>query len=232
MSDTALSNIQEIIERTLFEKIRVEVVDKGYLPDVTLYTDDDPGWSQWGIDIDTIVTNKGFAIEVFNAGISESRGVKKLPRFVINVGSFLPGALGGDPQRFFQDQGVDYTALVTPPQTADFYLDVSVVVGSISQLRILHSILSLAIPKRGYHKFYNDTTNSFFVRNINYYDADNDAEGILEKVYGYEIPDCWDTEDTEFTASIAKMTEITLNTNVQKYMDGSWGYDSTPLIVT
>jgi len=232
MSTTALTDIQEIIERTLFEKIRQEVVDKGYLPDITLYTDDASGWASWETDIATIVTANGFAIEIFNGGTSESRGVKKVPRFVMNVGSFLPGALGGDPQRFFSDQGTDYTALVTPPQTTDFYVDVNLVAGSIAQLRIMNAILSLAIPRRGYHKFFNDPTRSFFVRNLDYYDADNEDDGIMEKVYGYQIPDCWDAEDVEFATGIAKMTEITLNTNVQKYMDGSWGHDSTPLVVT
>ena len=126
MSATALSNIQEIIERSLFEVIRLELVDKGYLPDIAdtgTYPDNSTGWAQWEADLAAIIISMGFAIEIFSGGSSESRGVQKIPRIVIDSGNFLPGALGGDPRRFFSDQGADYQALVTPPQTVDFYLN-------------------------------------------------------------------------------------------------------------
>lgn len=235
MSVTALSTIQEEIERTLFHRIRQEVVDKGYLPDVAddiTYPDTDPGYAQWQSDIDTIVTNMGYAIEIFSAGASESRGVKKIPRIVLNSGSFLPGALGGDPQRYFLDQTTHYQALVTPPQTVDFYADVHLVANTQEQIRILTAILALSIPRRGYIPFNHDSSISFFARNLGYYDGDNEDEGIIEKVYGYEIPDCWDANDVEAYDIIAKINEITLNTNLQKYQDGSWGSDSDSLIIT
>ena len=241
MSQVALSTIQDIIEKTVFERIRQEVVDKGYLPDISdtvTYPDTDAGYALWEAAIDAIVTAKGFAIEIFNGGISEARGVKKIPRIVINSGSFLPGALGGDPQRIFSDQGTEYAALVTPPQTVDYYLDIHLVSNRIVQARILNAILALAIPRRAYIPFYNSPTDSFFIRTINYYDADSSDEGIMEKVFGYEIPDLWDMGDMPANSVltgdnvIAKMSEITLNTNVQKYMDRTWGIDSDPLIVT
>lgn len=235
MSTTSLSNMQEVIERTLFERIRQELVDKSYLPDIAdtgTYPDDDTGWAQWETAISSVVTAKGYAVEVFNAGISEAKGIKKIPRIVIDSGSFLPGALGGDPQRYFEDQGAKYYALVTPPQTVDYYVNIHLVAGSIEQIRILNSLLSIAVPRRGYLPFYNDATSLFFARNIGYYDGDSSKEGIIEKIFGYEIPDCWDAGEVKFNLDIVKMTEITLNTNVQKYMDRTWGYDSDPLVIT
>jgi len=232
MSTTPLTDIQEIVERSLFERIRQELIDKGYLPDVTIYSDDAAGWVSYKAAIDAIVISKGYSVELFNTGIADSRGTKKLPRIVINCGSFLPGSLGGDPRRFFEDQGADYKALVTPPQTVDYYVDFHLVAGSIEQIRLMNSLLSVAVPRRGYIAFWNDSTTSFFARNIGYYDADNDDEAIIEKVFGYEIPDCWDAGYIEAYASIAKMSEITLNTNIQKYMDRTWGHDADPLVVT
>jgi len=235
MSATVLTNVQEIIERSLFEVIRLELVDKLYLPDVSdtgTYPDNATGWAKWETDIKTIVGAKGFAIELFSVGNNEAKGMKKVPRIVIESGNFLPGALGGDPQRYFEDQGDDYKALVTPPQTVDFYINFHLISKDIVQGRILNAILALSIPRRGYIPWYNDGTKSFFARYLNYYDQGDESLGINEYVYAYEIPDAWDREDVEAYATIAKMTEITLNINVQKYMSGEWGSDSDPLVIT
>jgi len=235
MSDTALTGIQEIMERTLFEAIRQEVVDKGYLPDIAdtvTYPDDQTGWDQWEADIQTIIGTKGFAIEVFGVGNNTAKGVKKVPRIFLETGNFLPGSLGGDPTRFFSDQGADYKALVTPPQTVDFYMNAGLVAETVAQSRILNGILALAIPRRAYMPWYNDATHTFFIQYLNYYDRSDVDQGILEHVYAYEIPDAWDREDVDLGYTVAKLSEITVNTNVQKYEDGSWGADSTPLVVT
>jgi len=237
MSATPLSNIQEIIERSLFEVIRQEIVDKGYLPDVSdtvTYTDDQAGWDKWKADINTIVSSKDFAIELFSTGSNEAKGVKKVPRIVLEAGNFLPGALGGDPRRYFVDGGPNWNAKITPPQTTDFYINFCIVGNTTAQARILNSILALSVPRRGYIPWYNDATKSFFARFLNYYDRTNEDEGIIEHVYAYEIPDAWDQDerDDPLYPTIAKISEITLNTNVQKYMDRTWGYDSTPLVVS
>ena len=236
MSTTPLSDIQEIVERTLFERIREELVDKLYLPDIAdtgTYPDTEAGWTAWNAAIAAIAAGPaGFAVELWNGGISDSRGTKKLPRIVLNSGSFLPGALGGNPQSYFRDNGADFSAMSQPPQTVDYYVNIHLVAGSIEQIRVLNSLLAISVPRRGYIPFYNDADQSFFARNVGYYDGDNDDEGIIEKVFGFEIPDAWDHEGVVVTTSVAKMTEITLNTNVQKYMDRTWGHDSDPLVVT
>lgn len=234
MSNIPLSNIQEIIERSLFEDIRKEIVDKGYLPDISdvgTYPDSQVGWDQWQSDIDDIVTNQGFAIEIFGVGNNKAKGTKKVPRIVLEPGNFLPGALGGDPRNTFEAaDGNTFNILKTPLQTTDFYMNICIVAETIQQLRTLTGILAISVPRRGYHNFYNDPTKTFFARFLNYYDRDDESEGFLEHVYSYEIPDAWDQENQEI-GTIAAINEITFNTNIQKYMDGSWGSDSDPLVV-
>jgi len=241
MSATALTSIQEIIERSLFEAIRQEIVDKEYLPDVAdtgTYPDSEAGWAAWEAAITAVVAAKGFAIELFSGGSNEAKGIKKVPRIVIECGNFLPGDLGGDPRRFFNDATTHYEALVTPPQTVNLFISFHLISNSVAQTRILNAIMSLAVPRRHYHPWYNDGTKTFFAEYLNYYDQSNVDEGITEYVYAYKVPDAWDHEDVAIDSvaagdnTIAKMTEITLNTNVQKYMDRTWGQDSTPLIVT
>ena len=242
MSDTPLSTVQDLIEISLFEAIRLEIVDKGYLPDIAdggTYPDDQTGWDQWETDIKAIKDGaKGFAIEIFNGGSNQAKGVKKVPRIVLETGNFLPGALGGDPRRTFEDQGVTYKALITPPQTVDFYMNFCLVANTLEQIQILNSLLALSIPRRGYIKWYSDDTKRFFAHYLNYYDRSDNDVGLIEHVYAYEIPDAWDMEDREVDSvaagdsTIAKINEITLNTNIQKYIDRTWGHDSDPLVIS
>jgi hypothetical protein len=230
MSSTALSNVQEIIERSLFEVIREELVDKGYIPNITLFPDTEQGYADYNIAISAIVTTKGFAIELFNEGSNLAKGIKKVPRIVINTGNFLPGALGGDPQRFYLDQGQSYQSLVTPPQTVDFFVNVHLVSGTVEQERILNSLIALAIQRRGYVPFYDGTSNTFFCRYLNFYHIDDQDTGLMEKVYAYQVSDCWDTEDRVINSNIAKITQINLHPNVMKYIDGTWGETPVPSV--
>lgn len=235
MSDIAISTLQEDLERSLFETIRLELVDKGYLPDITdtvRYTQDSSGWANWKTDLETIKNDKGFFIEIYGTGTGESKGIKSTPRIVIESDNFLPGALGGDSTKSFvwNETNNNYDTYITPPQSVDFYINFRLVSNSIKQLRILNSLLAITVPRRAYIKYYNDSSKSFFIRYLNYYEEDQEEAGILEHVYAYEIPDCWDRED-ESLDSTPSINEITLNTNLQKYMDGSWGYYTDELKV-
>jgi hypothetical protein len=223
MSTIALSSTQELIERSLFEVIRKELVDKNYLPDIVLYPDTKVGYDNYNIAISSIVTSKGFAIEIYNEGSNYAKGVKKIPRIVINTGNFLPGALGGDPQKIYSDQGTYYQALITPPQTVDFFINIHLVSETVEQERLLNSIISLAMQRRGYVPFYNDNSQTFFCRYLNFFHIDDVDEGLMEKVYAYVVEDCYDTEDKVFGEVIAKMSQITLHPNIMKYIDGDWG---------
>ena len=223
MSDVPLNNIQEVIEITIFEAIRLELVDKGYLPDITLFPDTPQGVTDYKNAIKNIVTLKGFSIDIFNNGSNFSKGIKEIPRIVINSGNFLGGSLGGDPRKFYVDNGVNYTAMVTPPQTSDFYIDIHCVSNNVKQERVLNSILSLALPKRKYLTCYNDLTKSFFIRYLSFFELDNLGNGLSEKVFSYEIPDCWDTNDTVLPGVISKISVIEMDLRLQKYIKGTWG---------
>jgi len=223
MSTIALSNVQEIIERSLFEVLRKELVSKGYLPNILLYPDTQVGHGDYNLAISNIVTQKGFAIELYNEGSNKAKGVKKIPRCIINTGNFLPGALGGDPQRYFLDQGNFFQALVTPPQTVDFFINVHLVSEDVEQERILNALVALAIQRRGYVPFYTGSGDTFFCRYLNFFHIDDLDAGIIEKVYAYQVSDCWDTEDRIITEAVSKITKINLFPSLMKYMDGTWG---------
>lgn len=232
MSTTPLSDIQELIERSIFEAIRKELVDKEYLPNINLYPNTEAGRLAYETEIKAIATIKGFAIEVYSESNNHSKGIKKTPRIVVKTGSFVPGSLGGDPSLVFIDKGIlGYEPTVTPPQTVDFYIDFHLISESVKQERILNALLAIAVPRRGYIPFYTDATRTFFVKYINFYNLDDQEQGIIGKNYAYEIQDGWETEDQVVGGMVAKMNQIDLTLNVQKYLDGSWGYDSETITV-
>lgn len=214
MSNIPLSNIERLLERTIYEALRVETVDKGYLPDITTYTQDQAGYDSFRSDLQTIISTKGFAIEVFGHGSNLSRGLKRSPRMVIESQMFIPGQLGGDSQRFYIDKGTDYDAYKRPPQTANFFFNIHLIGTKATHIRTMQAIQAIAIPRRGYVSLH-DPDNEFvdpqniFVRNIAFVDLGNYDEGILEKLYRYEIPDVFEMDD-ELLETVGKMDEITL----------------------
>jgi hypothetical protein len=213
MSTTPLSTVQETIERTIYDRIIKELIDKGYSPDIyntTLFPVGPTGVANFQTALLAIKNTKGFAVEVFNHSSEFAKGTQKVPRIVIKSQNGIPGAIGGDPSTDYLDMGSYYQAQVLPPQTTDYFLDVRLIAATVAQDRILQAIVALALPKRGYIPIYNDSTRNFFIRYINYYDDEDLPQGLLQKVYGYEIPDAWETEPQVLPDPIAKMTDITL----------------------
>lgn len=221
MSNIPLSDIQELIERSIFEAIRKEVTDKGYLPDITLFPETAQGASDYFLEIPGIIANKGFIIEVVNESSNFDKGIKSVPRIVIKTGSFLSGDVGGDPLGYFERSDIGYNAKITPPQTSNYYLEIHLVSNTTEQERILNAILSLVLPKRKYLKFYNNLNKSFFIRHINFSEMDDTDHGIIQKVNYYEIPDCWEHEDIITRTNVSLITRIDLNVNLDKYYTGT-----------
>jgi len=214
MSNIPLSDIQELLERSVFHRIRKVCVDKGYLPDITTYTKNEAGQIAYDIAISAIVTSKGFAIEVFSNSNQEVKDVKKLPRIVLNSQDFMPGALGGANTRYYEKQiSGSYKKMVRPPQSSDYTFNVHLISETTKQARILNAIVALALPRMGYIPLYNDATRNVFTHVISSSDLTDQQNGINERVYRYEIPDIFETEDYSIE-DIAAIKEITITPEV------------------
>lgn len=219
MSATPLSTTQERVERSIYERIRLELVDKGYLPDITLYNSNTAlNQTDWEAAMATIRTTMGFCIELFGAGSYEKNDDKKVPRIVIDSGFFSEGTLGGDQTTYFQlaDDNLSYEAYKRPPQASQLDLNIHVVASSTKEIRIAQSILGLALQTRGYLPLYTEVPNeiqetgNFFYRRAGVADLPQTEEGVIEKVYRYVIDDVYEVEPTPLdSASI--ITEITLD---------------------
>jgi len=200
MSTTPLSSTQERIERSIFERIRIELIDKGYLPDIDAApynTGDAAGQNAWDAQMTVIATAKKFAIELIGAGSYDKSDEKKVPRIVVQAGEFIEGELGGDQQRSFQlnDAQSAFDVIRRPAAFSDYYTNVHVIANTTEQLRIVQAVLSLAMQTKGYLPLYDidprviQPSGNFFYRKTGAGSLPQPDEGVIEKVYSYVITD-------------------------------------------
>lgn len=217
-----LSNTQELIELTLWDILRREVVSQGYVPDVHNYPDTVQGSDDYAQAMLAIATGpKGFAVEVFNNSNPEYKGIKKLPRIVLLSEMMVPGDVGGDGKEVFTPETVNgnqiWNAHIRPPQTIDFTFTVHVLADNAVQVRILNAMVANALPLRGYIPAHigvvNNDVFNIYVENISFATLPYFDQAMLEYSYRYQVKDLF-FEDDLFTQSYAPLQEIALATYV------------------
>lgn len=197
-----LTTIWEVIDRSIFEVIRLKLVAEGYLPDITLFDTSTPsGLQAWKDAIDTIIADKGFYIQLYGAGSNQSKNDKSTPRIVYIPRRIFPGDLGGNPERIYTEDvnGNTFSSTVRPPQTSEFQFDISLVSKRSREERVLNAIMGDIFSKRAYIPFYTNTGDpnldqSFFCTQYSFRDQPNVDFGLMEKVYSYQAVDIWDKE--------------------------------------
>jgi len=210
-----LSNVEELIERTLFHSVQRELVARGYLPDIedtVTYPDTQAGWDAWNAAIAQIVQDKGFCVEVFGHSSNLNKGVQKTPRIVFIPEEFEPGAIGGDQTYLYERNGGSFDAMVRPPQSVDYFMSVHVIGETAEQMRFMNSLIGLALPRRGYLPFYDDPEHKpkMFLENIAFRRYGDTSKGIEEHIRSFKIPDLYDVEEYIAETGIAPITEIRL----------------------
>lgn len=184
------------------------------------YYDDTQGIADYQATIPAIITAKGFVIEIFGVGAQRAKYQKKIPRIVIIANQTLPGGLGGSPDKIFSPNNGDplnpdaFTAEVMPPQTVDMTYDIHLVSSTSEQARIMHGIIGLGMPKRGYIKQYDNPTGiPIFVNQYSYRNVPDPSDNIMEDIYMFQANDIFETSNETVGTNIAPITEITLETN-------------------
>lgn len=224
MVDTSLSITQYLIERTLYESLRLVAVKYGYLPDITKYPRTHDGARNYSDKLDEIAKKKGFVLAIKNNIHSTEQGEKTSPRIVIETVQCIPGEFGqwGITQYKINKDG-KYDKFGLPPQPVSYIIQIHLVSNTLEQARIMNAILARAIPRRGYHKIkpeiYQDIPGienipvedigpTFFCElqtSRVYPDPENN---IKEDVHQYIIPDAWDITYFDSDEEISPLEEI------------------------
>jgi len=217
-----LSSTQELVELTLFDAMRKEIVSQGYLPDIFLYPNSPAGSSAYSSAITSISNgDKGFAVEVFNNSNPEYKGVKRLPRIILITEMMVPGDVGGDGKEVYtstiENGSTIWNAHIRPPQTVDFTFMVHVLSNNAVQARILNAMVANALPLRGYVPAHLGTVNNdvfnLFIENISHAILPSFDMAMLEYAYRYQVKDLFFTSDV-YTNTYAALQEIAFSTYV------------------
>lgn len=217
-----LSDIQERIERSIFEAIRLLCVEQGYTPDITNFLDNETDTAAYKAELKKIKDEKGLAIAVFGVGNSQSKGAMTTPRFAMITRRFLPTDVG-------LPQSIQF---IEDPQNPDMYLtqkldsrfqfmiiEIQLVAGTAKEDRLLHQILGAALGSRGYLSFWDKPCDKFFLEQFSYWDNQNTEEGIMTKYYQYKIDNIsiYDGE-VDTLNKVAKIKQITVQTAIPENM--------------
>lgn len=219
-----ISDIEQRVERSIFHALRKKLVEWGYLPDITTFDVENPditiataAQAAYEAAMVTIHNDKGFVIEVFNFASNQNLGIKKVPRIVVEIESFMIGQLGVDPSKsFITTTEGSYTAVQYDSMLSDFYFNIHLVANDAKQSRLLHQVMVNALPRRGYIKWYDQAalleSQNLLVRYVSNADFSFLSEGIIEKVYRYEIPDLHETLPNTIATNIAGINVIKVDT--------------------
>lgn len=188
-------NSQEIIERSVYMALLNMTIDLGY----TINPEDYLPISQENTErfsqaIKNIVKDKGFSISIFGVGNNHSRGIKETPRIVVDSEGFYPGDIGLPNRIMEKEEGIGYTSSEMPFETLSQYINIRLCAQSSEHMRLLHQIMFWSIPQRGYIKPYNEPgflfDGNIFLRVVNFYNMPDLENGLMEKVYQFEVQDC------------------------------------------
>lgn len=218
----AYTNIQNLLEITVFEQIRLQLVAESYLPDIlntTLFPRTEAGYLSWLTAIADIPKGlQKFPIEIFNNGNPENKGEKKMPRIVIVTEDFLPGDIGYPIVDYEQISESEYR-LINPQNTSlNLNMRVVLIAETALQQQTLTQILFGVMPTRGYLTLSGTTTPILFELAASFPTIDY-GEGILERAYRYSIKDLYLSDGTIITSNIAPLDELRFYT---KFSNGEY----------
>ncbi len=220
----ALSITQQLLERSIFDAIERTLIEEGYFVDIDSYDieNQEPAIAKseqrrLDHDIKQLVSEKGFAIELFNNSTPEARGQMKPPRIVIESESFLPGELGIDTTQSYEKkengnyQGFDNSFLT---QLSDYYFYIRLISNSTEQERVLNGIMVSSIPRRGYLKWKDqailNTSGNIMINYLTHTETTWD-QGIKEKSFRYEIKDVLEINPKEIDQEIPAIRNLDIS---------------------
>lgn len=223
---TITNNVQTIVERSIFEAIRLIVVKYSYAPDISdtiTYPSTPAGQIAFNTAQKSIKDNMGFSIGVYGHSSSQDKGKRNTPRIVIIPRRIMPGSIGNPIGPSFKYNPTDPAAILKynkPFDSSDLDLDIHLVSSDEIQDRIIHSILNEAIGARNFVKVLGsqNPNEKFFIKQISYNDIPDTIDGEEEKVYSYEIPDLY-LFDGIVICPISPITQIHIDFQINADQD-------------
>lgn len=214
-----MEDVRILLERSIYEYIRLALVESELTPDITEFENTPLGYTQYLAALASIKTSKGFAVELFNHSTILDKGLKQVPRIVLSFTSFTPGEWGGDPGKYIKrNQDGKYQAFRDDILSVQLFFTCYVLSKTTSQERSLWNILNQMLPPFSFVPYYTDSTQTFFVEFISTADLSDNSVGIFEKSLYFKVPDILLNEAREIAGLIPDIREITINTKIANHL--------------
>jgi hypothetical protein len=221
MSDLPLIDLQEVIEVTIFKTILAELVDKGYTPDITdisTYPDSVAGQAAYNASKASIISTKGFCVDLFNMSNPDYKGLKDLPRIVLIFDDPVPGDIGLDQKIDSAPSGLSFS-VKRPPEIFDLPFSVYLISNNSKQRRVLIGILANSLPTKGYipiYPRYSYRGFNIFIDQLNTSTIPSAIDGLMERAYAYIVKDLLLIEYEKAFDDFGILSQITVDMEIQQ----------------
>lgn len=207
-------NQQEVIERSVYERLRLKAVALGYTPDITTFANTPAGFELYRQAVATIAQTKGYAIEVFGSSSIDSKGLKKVPRIILEWGGFIDGDYNLSPATEYTETVDGFSASKHDTNTYTGILNILLAYNKVAEERVLHQIVMSSLTSRSYIPYYNQSGNFLVLQGASS-NTSTPGDSIKEWVYSFEIPDIvFAVEDN--LDSVKKLQDIEMD--IQTYL--------------
>lgn len=213
----------EEIDRTLFELIRIGIVSKGYLPDLTAYSADPESYVLAKETLKASLPDHEL-IEVYGTGPPESRDEKTVSKIIIDRKEAPEGTLGGFPVMEYEpilnsnNVLTGYDKFQMPENSRTIKYEIRYMTNSVKYSRIITTIIDNALGTKRYIYPVKDDgtfdkTKFMFIKLTN--DVAVGGEKIIESVLTYEIIDVFIQERRKINVNpIAPLQTVIDNPDV------------------
>ena len=211
-----LDTFRKLIQRSVFEALRLNLVGLGYTPDITTFVNTPEGFQDYNTALADIKQAKGFAAEIFNQSSPRGKGLKKVPRISLEYGAVFPGEWGSDGTPYPKLEEGSYKYYRDGLVSLEMNFICRVVVKDTIQERILNQTVLQTLPPLSYIPYYSDPTNSFFVRFLSYTDLVEPTLDTQEFVYVYNVPDI--NPDSPLSVGFNSVPITEINFEIQNHL--------------
>lgn len=184
--------VQEIVDRTLFELLRLELVAAGFYPDVTAYNTE--------VDFNAAVVALASSqpdkscIEVLGVGMPNARGRANTNRIVIDRVGRSNGSVAAAPAILYERQvDTTYNKYQYPDKTEDLAYSIRAMAKSVYAKRVMSDLIVNVLGIRSYKNSLTDaltlTGEAFLLEKTG--EADVGNNDYLEEVFFYTVSDLW-----------------------------------------
>jgi len=205
------------VDRAIGETIRLQLIAKGRLVDVTAYTGDPDGYNTAMNALRTTLAAQGKAvIDVYGVGPFEDRDGKTDGKIVINRKDIVPGDIGAANLKKYkpnydQDENlIGYTKVLLPDSTYHIEYEIRCIASSAEDeaflVEFMLELFQTPFELAGKDSNFDDTGDTFTMYSQG--SVDMTTREFMERIYRYSVRDAVITPEEVLDPNVPVLTKV------------------------